>query len=157
MMVMMIQGLFETHIHVKNLERSAEFYENVLGMELAHIEERRRVRFYWIGKKGEAVLGVWEIPETEWKREHFAFRTSLENMKRVEQFLRERGIEPRNFTNDNKEALLQVHAWVPAVSVYFRDPDGHSLEFISLLPDEPKPELGVVSWEEWEALNGRGK
>jgi lactoylglutathione lyase len=149
----MIEGLFETHIHVTDLERSARFYEQVLGLELAHIEERRRAQFYWIGQRGQAMLGVWEVAASEWKREHFAFHTSLENMRQTISFLEERGIQPRNFTNDGKEALLQVHAWMPAVSIYFNDPDGHSLEFVSMLPDEPKPELGVVSLEEWEALH----
>lgn len=138
------------------MERSAAFYEKVLGLELAHVEVSRRVRFYWIGIKGEAMLGVWEIPESKWKREHFAFRTSVDNMKRIEGYLQERGIEPRNFTNDKKEANLQVHSWMPAVSIYFSDPDGHSLEFISMLPDEPKPDLGVISWDEWEAMKIKG-
>jgi hypothetical protein len=46
---------------------------------------------------------------------------------------------------------------MPAVSVYFTDPDGHSLEFISMLPDEAKPELGMVPWSEWEKMHGRVK
>ena len=30
--------------------------------------------------------------------------------------------------------------WIPAASVYFKDPDGHSLEFIAMLPEPPQPE-----------------
>jgi len=33
--------------------------------------------------------------------------------------------------------------------VYFDDPDGHSLEFISMLDEPPRPDLGFVSWSEW--------
>jgi hypothetical protein len=33
------------------------FYEQVLGLELGRFEENRRVAFYWIGKRGEAMLG----------------------------------------------------------------------------------------------------
>jgi lactoylglutathione lyase len=42
-----------------------------------------------------------------------------------------------------------VFAWMPAVAIYFNDPDGHSLEFIAILPGKPRPELGVISFDEW--------
>jgi len=42
-----------------------------------------------------------------------------------------------------------VFAWMPAVAIYFNDPDGHSLEFIAPLEEKAKPELGVVSYDEW--------
>jgi hypothetical protein len=40
---------------------------------------------------------------------------------------------------------------MPAVSIYFSDPDGHDLEFIGLLPGETKSneEKRVVRYEEW--------
>jgi hypothetical protein len=41
-----------------------------------------------------------------------------------------------------------VFGWMPALTIHFRDPDGHSLEFIAMLPDAPRPELGVVSWDD---------
>jgi hypothetical protein len=41
---------------------------------------------------------------------------------------------------------------MPALAIYFRDPDGHLLEFLAMLPDEPRPEAGVVSWDEWQRL-----
>lgn len=75
-------------------------------------------------------------------------------MKRIVPFLKERGLQVRNFLDDGTERPF-VFAWMPAVSIYFSDPDGHILEFLSMLPDEPKPEMGVVSWEEWESLHGR--
>jgi hypothetical protein len=33
-----------------------------------------------------------------------------------------------------------VFPWMPAASVYFDDPDGHSLEYIALLPHPARPE-----------------
>ena len=42
-----------------------------------------------------------------------------------------------------------VFSWIPAISIYFDDPDGHSLEFIGLLKGKPQPELGVISYEAW--------
>jgi hypothetical protein len=47
---------------------------------------------------------------------------------------------------------------MPAAAVYFRDPDGHLLEYIAMLPHEPRPDCGIVPWRTWElmqsALNG---
>ena len=44
-----------------------------------------------------------------------------------------------------------VFCWVPALSIYFHDPDGHELEFIGILPGEAKSEeeRRVVSYEDW--------
>jgi hypothetical protein len=42
-----------------------------------------------------------------------------------------------------------VLSWMPAASVYFDDPDGHSLEYICMLDEPPRPDLGFVSWSEW--------
>jgi hypothetical protein len=38
---------------------------------------------------------------------------------------------------------------MPAAAVYFRDPDNNLLEFISMLPDAPQPDLGVLPWSDW--------
>ena len=43
-----------------------------------------------------------------------------------------------------------VFAWMPAISIYFNDPDAHSLEFIAMLPGKPRPELGIITYEEWK-------
>jgi hypothetical protein len=34
--------------------------------------------------------------------------------------------------------------------LYFRDSDGHMLEFLAMLPDEAAaPERGIVAWSAW--------
>jgi NAD(P)H-dependent FMN reductase len=38
---------------------------------------------------------------------------------------------------------------MPAAAVYFRDPDGHLLEFIAMLDGDARPDAGVVTWSEW--------
>ncbi len=149
----MIDGLFETHINVVDLERSMRFYEDVLGLELGHLDQRRRVALYWVGGRGEAMLGLWEKPAEAIHSQHYAFRASVDDiLERSVPFLKERGLTPHNFLNDGSEHPI-VFGWMPALAIYFRDPDGHSLEFIAMLPGEPRPELGVVSWEEWQALS----
>jgi hypothetical protein len=41
---------------------------------------------------------------------------------------------------------------MPAASLYFRDPDGNLLELLSMLPDSPQPELGIVAWSRWNQI-----
>ncbi|MDN4524053.1 VOC family protein [Fictibacillus fluitans] len=148
----MIHGLFETHINVSNAEVSAEFYEKVLGLQRLFHDPERRAYFYWVGKPGEAMLGIREnYPSANVQRQHFAFRTEVDELKQAAAWLEQRGIESRNFFGGDS-CTLYVFSFMPAVSIYFKDPDGHSLELLAMLPEKPKPELGIITWEEWERL-----
>jgi lactoylglutathione lyase len=33
--------------------------------------------------------------------------------------------------------------------VYFRDPDGHLLEYLAMLDQEVRPDLGIIPWSQW--------
>ncbi|MBR2567198.1 MAG: VOC family protein [Paenibacillus sp.] len=150
----MIKGIYETHLNVTDLTRSHHFYKNILGLPHAYGQPERGNSFYWIGGERHAMLGLWEKKPAQVQRQHFAFHVSLEDMKHAVEYLENKGITTRNFQDDDIGELY-VFGWMPAVSVYFSDPDGHSLEFIAVLPDEAKPELGLVLWSEWERLHGR--
>lgn len=148
----MIQGLFETHINVSNLERSIVFYRDALGLTLGRREEARRVAFFWVGGWGEAMLGLWEKPREQVVSQHFAFRVTVDDvLNKSVAWLKKRGLACHNFLDDGTERSM-VFGWMPAISIYFRDPDGHSLEMIAMLPDKPRPELGVLSWEDWQRI-----
>ena len=54
----MIKGIYETHIHVENLETSISFYQNVLGLEKCGYNDERRIAFFWVGKPQEYMLGL---------------------------------------------------------------------------------------------------
>lgn len=149
----MIKGLYETHLFVENLERSIDFYKNVLGLEQCHYAAERRIAFFWIGKPKEAMLGLWEKPKAEIDPRHFAFRCDKEDiLNKSIDFLKARQLKPYNFL-DNGEEQPMVFAWMPAIAIYFKDPDGHELEFIAILEGEARPELGIVSYEEWVMIN----
>ena len=127
----MIDGLFETHIPVVSLDASMRFYEQVLGLELGRFEEDRRVAFYWIGKRGEAMLGLWEKPRHQVIPQHYAFRCSIEAVTgKSVQFLEHRGLAHYNFLKEGTGEPM-VFGWMPAVSIYFRDPDRHAVELIT--------------------------
>lgn len=144
----MTKGLYETHVQVSDLEKSIQFYTEVLGLELAHIEENRRIAFLWIGKNKESMLGLWEQKENLQTR-HFAFSADIEDILNYSiDFLKNKDLKPYNFLKDGTENPM-VFAWMPALAIYFNDPDGNQLEFISVLEGDGKPELGVISYEEW--------
>jgi lactoylglutathione lyase len=133
-----IQNLFETHLTVSDLPRSMTFYADTLGLELAQFLADRKIAFYWIGGRGNSMLGLWQ-----------AFRVELADMLNAHDSLRAANVAPLDFDR-NPTAEPVVLAWMPATSLYFHDPDGHLLEFLSMLPDSPEPNLGIVSWSAWK-------
>ncbi|HEV3038079.1 MAG TPA: VOC family protein [Candidatus Angelobacter sp.] len=145
-----LHGLFETHLTVADLQRSMTFFGATLGFELAEVFRERRVAFYWIGGRGNSMLGIWETGSSPQKINlHTAFRLDLKDLLEASARLRKAGIVPLDFQGEPTEEPV-VLAWMPAASLYFRDPDGNLLEFLSMLPDAPQPELGVISWSLWQ-------
>jgi lactoylglutathione lyase len=146
---MFIKGLYETHLNVSNLDRSIQFYKETLGLELCFSEEKRRAAFFWIGRPRQNMLGIWEKSVAEIIKQHFAFETSPEwVLNESIPFLKSNNLKFWNFLNDGIERPM-VFAWMPAVSIYFGDPDGHELEFIGLLDGNSMPENGVLSHDDW--------
>jgi lactoylglutathione lyase len=114
-----IADLFETHLTVTDLDRAAAFYRDQLALPLAHIFPERKVAFFWIGAPGKAMLGLWEASAM-----------------------------PINVSLHVAEEPV-VLAWMPAASVYFRDPDNKLPEFIAILTDPPRPDLGILPRSDW--------
>ena len=146
-----IEGLFETHLTVADLDRSVAFYRDVLGLPLARLIPERGVAFFWLGAPGTAMLGLWKAGEVLRMHLHFAMTVSLGELLAAPERLRAAGVASRGFGGDLSDEPV-VLCWMPAAAVYFTDPDGHSLEFLAMLPDEPRPDLDVVSWGEWQGL-----
>ncbi|WP_106917329.1 VOC family protein [Chryseobacterium aurantiacum] len=144
----MIKGLYETHVQVSDLEKAIQFYTEVLGLRLAHRDETRPIAFLWIGEEKEFMLGLWEQKENLQPR-HFAFSSSKEDILNLSvKFLENKNLKPYNFLK-NGSVEPMVFAWMPALAIYFNDPDGNQLEFISILEGDGKPEMGVLTYEEW--------
>ena len=145
----MIKGLYETHLFVEDLERAVDFYKNVLGLISCYTEEERRIAFFWIGKPKEYMLGLWEKPKAEIEKRHFAFRCDTEDvLYKSVSWLKDRNLKPYNFLKEETEKPM-VFAWMPAIAIYFDDPDGNVLEFIAILDGKARPELGIISYENW--------
>ena len=63
------------------------------------------------------------------------------------QQLRAQGIQPLSFFGEPTDEP-SVIGWMPAAAIYFRDPDGHMLEYLAMLEGSPRPELGIVPWSQ---------
>jgi len=151
-----VNGLFETHLTVARLEPSVAFYRDVVGLEVASIFEERRVAFFWIGGRGHSMLGVWEggtAPNA--MRLHLAFSCAPDDVLAAPGKLRALGVEPLGFDREPVDEPV-VLGWMPALSLYFNDPDGHLLEYLAMLPERPRPDLGVLPHSRWAAKRRSG-
>ena len=147
-----IQGLFETHLTVRNLDTSVAFYRDVVGLELACLVAERRVAFFWIGGRGQAMLGLWEVGDgPNAMRLHLAFTSTVEQIVAAPSALKSKGVIPKGFHGEPVEEPVVI-GWMPALSLYFTDPDGHLLEYLAMLPQEPRPAVGVTPYSEWQAM-----
>lgn len=144
--------IFEVHLSVTDRRRSAEFYQRVLGFQIASEFAERDITFLWMGPPGSRMLGLWgpACPDAPISRGtgHFALRLSPGEVVNSLDHLRELGVTPLDFDGRPTDEAVVI-AWMPAVSVYFADPDGHSLEFISMLDEKPQPRLGILKFSDW--------
>ena len=146
-----IRGLFEAHLTVADLGRAVAFYRDVVGLPPALEIPERGATFFWVVEPGQAMLGLWSLGSMPMALSlHVAFDVALEEVLAAPERLRVQGVEPLSFFGDATDEP-SVLAWMPAAAVYFRDPDGHQLEYLAMLNAKPRPELGIVSWSEWAA------
>jgi lactoylglutathione lyase len=146
-----IQDLFETHLTVADLNRAVSFYRDVLKLPLAIVLAERRVAFFWIGSPGKAMLGLWETGSGPQRMiQHIAFTVDLDSVLLAPTVLRQAGLAPLDLNSKPTDEPV-VLCWMPAASIYFYDPDGNQLEFLAMLPEEPRPDLGVIPWSSWIA------
>ena len=116
-----ITGLYEIAIRVHDLCRSESFYKDVLGLEEGIRDERRNWLFLRAG--GDAGMVVLQEDKSDWPMQHFAFAVREADLKKAAAMLKEKGISVSEPVH---------HDWMKATSVYFDDPDGHSLELLAL-------------------------
>jgi len=140
--------LYEAHVPVKGTEVSQRFYVDVVGLEFAYRDPSRDVVFLWIGTDRRSMLGLWGPTTARGSRPHlchFAIALSLPELLVAGKRLNDLGISTRNFM-DEETIEPSVIGWMPSAQLCFRDPDGHSLEFIALLDDAPDPKfIGPLS------------
>lgn len=124
-----LTGVLETSLYVDDLDRASCFYEETFG--LTRIEGDERFRAYSVGGRSVLLLfkrgaanRVTELPQGKLGPHdgsgplHLAFSISAEELPAWEKLLFERGIS------------IETRIRWPrgGTSVYFRDPDKHSVE-----------------------------
>jgi lactoylglutathione lyase len=143
-----VRGLFETHLTVADLQRSIAFYRDTVGLPVALEVPERGAAFHWIGQPGQAMLGLWSLGSAPMGMQlHIAFDMTLDDVRAAPELLIAQGIQPLTFFG-KPTSEPSVIGWMPAAAIYFRDPDGHMLEYIAMLDGPPKPELGIVPWSQ---------
>ena len=151
--------LYETHLPVANTEIAKDFYTDVVGLLFAYRDPTRDIVFLWAASKEQGMIGLWG-PTTAYGRDdgiarkcHVAFAVSFDQLLVAIKKLNERGIETLGF-GGHKTHEPTVIGWMPSAQIYFRDPDGHMLEFISILPDAPNPSF-IGAYSDWKKLTTR--
>ena len=112
-----IRGIYEVAIPVKDLRRAETFYCDVLGLAVGLRDAQRNWVFLRAG--GLAGMIVLQEDKTEWPARHFAFTVNDADLEHSAVTLQARGVDVTGPVS---------HAWIPARSLYFTDPDGHDLE-----------------------------
>src|SRR5438093_4056477 len=143
--------LYEMHLPVKDTEVSSRFYLDVVGLEYAHHDTTRDIVFLWVGPNKCSMLGLWG-PTTSGGQPrpcHFAIALSLPELLAVGPRLSALGILTRDFSGEITTEP-SVIGWMPSAQLYFSDPDGHSVEYITLLDDPPECDF-VGPLSAWKA------
>ncbi len=146
-----VRGLFEAHVPVGDLRRSIDFYRDVVGLEVAHEEPKRNAAFLWVGGRGRSMLGLWETGSAPMSLKlHLAFEIELDDLLQASERLRALGVTPLSYFGE-ESAEPSVLGWMPAAAIYLEDPDGHLLEYLTMLDEEPRPDEFLVPYSQWLA------
>ena len=94
------------------------------------------------------MLGLWSIGSAPMNMQlHIAFEMSLADVIAAPERLAAHGVQPLSFFGEPTDEP-SVIGWMPAAAIYFRDPDGHMLEYLTMLEGPAQPELGIVPWSQ---------
>jgi lactoylglutathione lyase len=148
--------LYETHLPVSDTEIAKDFYTQIVGLPFAYRDPGRDIVFLWADSKEKGMIGLWG-PNTTYgwedgilQKRHIAFGVSFDQLLAAIKKLDKHGIETFGF-GGAKTREPTVIGWMPSAQIYFRDPDGHALEFINILPDLPEASF-IGSYSDWKNL-----
>ena len=120
-------------IHVADMEESATWYENVLGLKRFTSEKWGPFPIFMLsGKCGVAIFPAdHSLPAIGKsykgaKIDHFAFNVDNDEFEKAKLHYKKLGVE----------YILQDHYYFH--SIYAKDPDGHTVELTTLLVEENK-------------------
>jgi catechol-2,3-dioxygenase len=121
-----IKGLGEVSIRVKDLDAMHKFYQEVVGLEVLRREESFvffKVAEGYGGHTQNLALfeASEELSEEKTTLHHIALNIALEDYES----------EKRRLEGLGLKVNATVHEWLHVRSLYFHDPEGNTLEFVS--------------------------
>lgn len=126
-----LEFLDHVAILVKDLEVSAKWYEEVLGLKKYQLPEWGDFPIFMLANKSGIALFPANTEDTKIdiqsknvKIDHFAFNVNKENFEKAK----------RRYTEMNLDFNIQDHHYFH--SIYTKDPDGHTVELTTLVVDE---------------------
>jgi catechol 2,3-dioxygenase-like lactoylglutathione lyase family enzyme len=128
-----INSLDHVAIRVRDIEKSAEWYKETLGLKKYQLDEWGDYPIFMLaGKSGIALFPAGNNqPATDHsintvKIDHFAFNVSTTAFEEAKQWFEESGVQYK----------FQDHHYFH--SIYINDPDGHTVELTTLVVPEDK-------------------
>ena len=127
---------------VRNIDETTVFYAKILGLKNAEKRVSRGLAFAQIPISKSSALAIWEAPDVACQ--HIAFAVSAEEFDAIFQRNRDAGVRYGNSTdgfgatsNLSGESLNMKGPDVgggargSGSSLYFEDPNGHSIEIMT--------------------------
>jgi catechol 2,3-dioxygenase len=129
-------GVGEVVVRVADLDRSIEFYRDILGFELLRVLHGK-IAFMRVADGVEGHTQIIGLFSRDWpaSREgktwggcmpsvstlhHFAIEISLKDYQNVLTYLGDKGLKPNT----------SIHSWIGWRSIYVSDPDENTVEFV---------------------------
>ncbi|MEB3063886.1 VOC family protein [[Mycobacterium] zoologicum] len=151
-----ISGINHVAMVCSDMERTVDFYSNILGMPLIKSLDLPAdggqhfffdagngacVAFFWFPdapdrvpgiSSPDAIPGIGEITSAVSTLNHLAFHVPAEKFDAYRQRLKDKGVRVGPILNHDEsewQASVTLHPGVYVRSFYFQDPDGITLEF----------------------------
>ena len=127
---------------VRNIDETIEFYGRILGLKNAERRVDRGLEFAQIQVSDTSALAIWEAPEIPCQ--HFAFAVSAPHFDAIFERIRDAGLRYGNASDgfgetgnlsgkslNMKGPDVEAGARGEGASLYFEDPNGHSVEIMT--------------------------
>ncbi len=118
-------------LNVSSLERSRDFYTDILGFDVMGQSNADGRRYAFLGKDSNLVLTLWQQSDGRFEKgrpglHHLSFQAAdIEAVREAERKLRARG------THFHYDGVVPHAEGAQSGGIYFEDPDGIRLEIFA--------------------------